>query len=278
VLREIADAHRVAPNTVTASATRSTALGIARLIERFPDTTLSPSVVGWVPIARRWSGRITATTIGGTPRFVVAGDHDSPPPRLAESPANALDHGRWQLPLTAAGREALLALLREEPQTEVDPHALSCLQALEERPEADIPPALLTVEEHEGYDAAFALKVFWDDASVTELAQLPGSRARDPRVDPTVGVEVIADAWNATSVQEYADRHGLELDHAARRLLDHLLAETQDSERRVEMSRAQEGHLRIPTLGGRTHAISGGRRRIRARTTAHLHRRRTRAR
>jgi SNF2 family DNA or RNA helicase len=155
------------------------------------------------------------------------------------------------VPLSAAGRDALIELLSDEPQTEVDPRAARCLEALDDRPGTAVPPALLTVEEGQDGEAVFGVSVLWDDAAVAGLSTLPGARPRGRALDgATVVADVVADAWNATSVEAYAAAHGLGLDDAARGLLDRLLREHRDGERRVERSRATVGSMTAAVLGG----------------------------
>jgi SWI/SNF-related matrix-associated actin-dependent regulator 1 of chromatin subfamily A len=249
ILRALPGSARVGPRAVEVRAIRTSALYVASLLQRHPDAVLSPSVASWLPQASRWRGRVTSTAEAGVPTFLVVGDEHEPPGCLRS--AEPVHPGAWRLPLTSAGRAVLVELLSAEPQTDVDPCASRCLAILGDHPDAVVAPGLLTVEETDDGEECFALDVLWDATASEHLAALPGARPKADGVDRTDGVEVIADAWNATSVEAFAADQGLELSDAARRLLDRLLAEHVEGERRVALSCAGEGSISLPkTLAG----------------------------
>ncbi|HEX3875221.1 MAG TPA: DEAD/DEAH box helicase [Solirubrobacteraceae bacterium] len=243
---------RVGKFTFHVPADRAAALSVARLTQRHPDVLLSPSVADWMPTATRWTGRLTATTVDGVPAFVVLGDHHDPPACLTSPPATPTEPGAWRLPLDAAGHAVLVELLAAHPQTKVDPYALRCIQALTDHPDAPVPPAIVTVDDHDATneDATFTLTRMWANTTGDEIAAMPGARPRSAWIDRTAGIEVLADAWNATSVHDHATTHGLELDDAARTLLDRLLADHQHAAGLVTLSGATHGTLDLPTLAG----------------------------
>jgi hypothetical protein len=253
VITGFAGATRVGQFTFLVAADRAAALSVARLVERHPDVMLSPSVADWIGAATRWSGRVTATNLDGTPAFLVLGDRDDPPACLRSPPASATAPGAWRLPLTADGHGVLVDLLAAQPQTKVDPYALRCANALRDHPGDPVPPAIVTVDEHgdADHEATFTLIRMWADTTTDDLlAAMPGARPRPAWVDRTAGVEVLADAWNATSVRDHAATHGLRLDAAARVLLDRLLAQHQQAAELVTLSGATDGTLEIPSLAG----------------------------
>jgi SWI/SNF-related matrix-associated actin-dependent regulator 1 of chromatin subfamily A len=240
---------RVGQFTFLVAADRPAALSIARLRERHPDVMLAPSVADWMRTATRWRGRVTATSLDGTPGFLVLGNRDDPPACLRSPPATSTTPGTWRLPLTAEGHATLVELLATHPQTKVDPYALRSAQALADRPDLPVPPAIVTVEEHDAADeTTFKLIAMWADTTDDAIAALPGARPRSAWVDRTSGIEVLADAWNVTSVRDHAAAHGLQLDDAARALLGRLLAQHQQGSELVTLSRATHGELDIPTL------------------------------
>jgi SWI/SNF-related matrix-associated actin-dependent regulator 1 of chromatin subfamily A len=252
VITGFAAPTRVGQFTFLVAADRAAALSVARLLERHPDVMLSPSVAAWMRTATRWTGRVTASSLDGTPAFVVLGNRDDPPACLRSPPATATGPGTWRLPLSAEGHAILVELLAAHPQTRVDPYALRCAQALADRPDAPVPPAIVTVDEHPdgGEDTTFTLIRMWADITDDAIADLPGARPRSPWVDRTAGIEVLADAWNATSVRDHAATHGLQLDDAARALLGRLLADHQRATELVTLSGATHATLEIPALAG----------------------------
>ncbi len=253
VIRGFARAAPVGDFTFHVAADRAAALSVARLTELHPDVTLSPSVAHWLPTATRWAGRVTATTgLAGGPAFLVLGDPDDPPACLRSPPASSTDPGAWWLPMTAAGHAALVELLAAHPQTKVDPYALRCSRALTEHPDAPVPPAIVTVDEHPDTreDTTFTVIRMWAQSAGDAITALPGARPRSAWHDRTAGVEVLADAWNATSVRDHAAAHGLQLDDAARALLGRLLADHQHATELVKLSGATHGTLEIPHLAG----------------------------
>jgi len=243
---------RVGQFTFLVAADRAAALSISRLRDRHPDVMLAPSVADWMHTATHWTGRVTASSFDGAPAFLVLGDPDDPPACLRSPPATSAAPGTWRLPLTAQGHAVLVDLLAAHPKTKVDPYALRCAQALADRPDAPVPPAIVTVENHDGThdDATFTLIRMWAHETDGALAAMPGARPRSRWIDRTIGIEVLADAWNATSVRDHAATHGLELDAAARVLLDRLLADHQQGTELVTLSQATHGTLEIPTLAG----------------------------
>jgi hypothetical protein len=252
VIADFAAATPVGKFTFLVAADRTAALGVARLARRHPDVMLAPSVADWVRTATRWTGRVTATNLDGVPAFHVLGDRDDPPACLRTPPASTTAPGAWRLPLTAEGQAVLVELLAAHPQTRIDPYALRSSQALADHPGLPVPPAIVTVEDHDGTDAetTFTLIRMWADTTNDALAAIPGARSRTSWVDRTAGVEILADAWNATSVRDHAATHGLQLDDAARALLARLLAEHQHAAELVTLSRATHATLEIPTLAG----------------------------
>jgi len=252
LIGDFAAPRRVGQFTFLVAADRAAALSVARLVDGHPDVMLSPSVAAWLPTATRWTGRVTATSLDDIPAFLVLGDRDDPPACLRSPPAGSTGPGAWRLPLSGEGHAALVELLAAHPQTKVDPYAVRCSRALTDHPDAPVPPAIVTVDDHAGGDGdpTFTLIRMWADTTDDALAALPGARPRSPWLDRTAGFEILADAWNATSVRDHAATHGLQLDVAARALLGRLLAEHQHGTELVRLSGATHGTLEIPTLAG----------------------------
>ncbi|MDQ8043372.1 MAG: DEAD/DEAH box helicase [Solirubrobacteraceae bacterium] len=252
-----ADVQAVIPNStvedgeyVTAAATVEAAVGLSQLIHAGHELQMSPTVRAWMEGELRWDATITARRAEGEPSFVISGDADAHPLALDDDPAVAMATDTWRIPLTPGGAEVVQKLIDDHPHLKLDPRAQRCLQAIDERPDEPVRAATLTVEDLSDGGVELRLAVQWGDDAATAFAGLPGA-ARDMESWDDAPVEddiLIADAWNAAALRQYAEDYDLELDDETIELLEGLTEEHRRAEEIVAMSSATEGsgNLELP--------------------------------
>ena len=238
-------ATRTGRYRVVAPAQPRVAVALAGLLAGDREAILAPAVSDWLKVATKWSGRVGATQREGVPVWTVTGNGAPAPKALEHSSVRKLTApDSWVIPIDANGREALAELLREEPLTKVDQRALRALDWAERHPGVPPPPALVTLtEDEESGEQELVLEEIWGIGLAGGFASLPGARDGRPAV--------VADAWAPDSIASWVDEHEVQMDDAARELLDRLLDEHAQAEELVALSRATEAEVDIQGLGGK---------------------------
>ena len=237
-------ATRTGRYRVVAPVNTPVAIALAKLLSSDRDAAIAQPVSDWLKVATRWSGRISATEREGRPVWTVSGNGAPAPDALSADAFALIGTDYWATPVSPAGREALMALLREEPLTRVDLRAQRSLDWAAEHPDEPPPPAMLrvTVDEESG-ERELVLEELWGIGLAAEFAALPG--ARDGRA------AVVADAWAPDYVDAFVRENDIRLDDAAQSLLHDLLVEHAEAEELVALSQATETDaLDLPPLGG----------------------------
>ena len=236
-------ATRTGRYRVVAPVNTPVAIALSKLLARDRDALVANPVADWLKVATRWSGRVSATERGGKPVWTVSGNGAPPPEALSADAFTLVGTDYWATPVSAAGREALMQLLREEPLTRVDMRAQRSLDWAEQHPDEPPPPALLmvTVDEESG-ERELVLEELWGIGLAAEFAALPG--ARDGRA------AVVADAWAPDYVDAFVRDNDVRLDDAAQSLLQELLVEHAEAEELVALSQATHAEVDLPPLGG----------------------------
>jgi superfamily II DNA or RNA helicase len=238
-------ATRTGRYRVIAPAEPRVAVALATLLAGDREAMVAPAVSDWLKVATRWAGRVGATQRDGVPVWTVHGN-GAPPPKALEQPAvkKLTAPDSWLIEINPAGREALTALLREEPLTRVDQRALRAVEWVEQHPREAPPPALVVLsEDPESGERELVLEELWGIGLAGGFAGLPGARDGRPAV--------VADAWAPDSIDAWVMEHGVVMDDGARALLDRLLEEHAQAEDLVALSRATEAELHIDGLGGK---------------------------
>jgi SWI/SNF-related matrix-associated actin-dependent regulator 1 of chromatin subfamily A len=237
-------ATRTGRYQVIAPVNTPVAVELAKLLSRDREASVAPAVADWLKVATRWSGRVGATEREGVPHWTVSGNGAPGPEALEHEAFKLIGTDYWAVRIDPEGREALMALLREEPLTRVDMRAQRSLDWAEQHPDEPPPPAMIFVtEDEESGERELVLEELWGIGMAAEFAALPGARDGRPAV--------VADAWAPDYIDAFVRDNGVRLDEAADGLLQSLLVEHAEAEELVALSQATEGDLDLPAdLGG----------------------------
>ncbi len=229
--------------TLGLAAVEQDAPALAVLLGQIGHTDPDPRVLAWLARATTWRGSIEVHGPRQAPVFLLLGDAGRLPAPVGDRATAA--PGGATVPLTAASWQ----LIDEHLDGWLTPAARRCVEAI--RQDRPAPPAVLERCERED---TFVLAPGHEPALVQAFAELPGAlpprQTRRPEGEHDHLPAIRADPFCVPDLDRFISEGQVWVDDEALPLLQEIREQHARSAGLVSLSRATEGELTVPGLGG----------------------------